>query len=265
MQKKIPLGQRRFAIASYSVTNPRTPRWLVYVPESAAEFHDGHRREIQSWLGKRLASQFNFLILNKPGIGPKGLDRAAFEQSFRRDKRVQDALTIMDAVIPLTDDIYLVGYSEGAYLAPQIAELDPRVEGIVMIGGGTRGWLKEELSNAGPREKTALRKQIKDIYSHPRSLKKWNGFSYATWFSYRDDRTLSSLRRLHQPVLAILGARDRTIDFRTTSKDLRALSHRQPLQVRIFKNCGHSFVSHWADAWYEVRRFLNMLLESPTS
>jgi pimeloyl-ACP methyl ester carboxylesterase len=125
-----------------------------------------------------------------------------------------------------------------------------------MIGGGTRGWLKEELSNAGPLEREDLRRRIREIYKHPRSKKMWNGFSFATWYSYREDSTLKALCNLKLPALAILGGRDRTIDFKTARRDYRKLMTKQPLKLKILGNCGHSFVSHWADAWNEVRKFL---------
>ncbi len=257
MQKKIRLSGGRSLIAGFSKASRRAQKWIVFLPESGAEFQDGKRTDFQRLLGKNLAEQFHYLIINKNGVSEEGVKSHAFEQSFRRPLRIKDALTTMKTLIPEDHEIILVGYSEGAYLAPQVAKLDARVKAVVMIGGGTRGWLKEELSNAGPREKREFARQIKDIFSHPRSLKKWNGFSYATWYSYREDKTLEAVRSLQIPVLAILGRRDRTIDFQTTWADLKKLASQRDLQVRVFANCGHSFVNHWTDAWFEIRKFLN--------
>jgi pimeloyl-ACP methyl ester carboxylesterase len=256
MQKKIRLSGGRSLIAGLSKGSRLARTWIVFLPESGAEFQDGKRADLNRLLGKKLAAHYNFLIINKNGVTEDGIKSHAFEQSFRRPLRVKDALTTMKQLIPPDHRIVLVGYSEGAYLAPQVARGDLRVEKVVMIGGGTRGWLKEELSNAGPREKREFARQIKDISAHPRSVKKWNGFSYATWYSYREDKTLEALRQLKFPVLGILGRRDRTIDFRTTWKDLKKLSQKQDLHVRVFKNCGHSFINHWTDAWFEIRKFL---------
>lgn len=256
MRKKISLKGGRSCIASFSLAKPAVPQWIVLVTESAAYYQHGTRAELQQMLGKDQAAKYNYLVVNKPGVRPTGINREAFEASFRRGKRIEDALAVIDAVVPPMDDIYIVGYSEGAYLAPQIALLDTRIKTVVMIGGGTRGWLKEELSNAGPREKSALAKQIREIYRHPRSSKMWNGFSFATWYSYREDNTLRALRKLKIPVLAILGERDRTIDFKTTLSDLKKAGRKKKLQLKVFKNCGHSFVSHWSDAWYEIKKFL---------
>jgi pimeloyl-ACP methyl ester carboxylesterase len=154
----------------------------------------------------------------------------------------------------------LVGYSEGAYLAPEVALSDDRVEAVVMIGGGTRGWLKEEISNAKKSDLSYVRKQIREIESSPNSLKKWNGFSYATWYSYREDRTLESLRRLHTPALAILGRRDRTIDFKSTVQDLKRLRRqRHWIEIEVIRQCGHSFKGHWGSVRRTLKKYISSL------
>jgi dienelactone hydrolase len=256
MRKKILLSGGRSLLASYSLASHKVRRWVVFVSESGADFQEGSRSELRVLLGPKLMKKYNYLALNKPGLLPKKTVAAVFEKSFRRELRIKDALKTMNEIIPAGHEVVLVGYSEGAYLAPQIARHDSRVIAMIMIGGGTRGWLKEELSHAGPRERRALKKQFRDIYRHPKSLKKWNAFSYATWYSYRGDDTLKALEKLEIPTLAILGARDRTIDLKSAVQDLRKLMKKKPIELKVFGACGHSFVSHWADAWHEVRLFL---------
>jgi pimeloyl-ACP methyl ester carboxylesterase len=256
MHKKISLAGGRSLIAGFSKASSKHKNWLVFLPESGAEFQGGGRQELKRLLGGKLAAQFHYLVINKNGVSPDGVKAQAFEMSFRRQRRVQDALSTMKQLIPPDHHIILVGYSEGAYLSPQVARGDSRVRGVVMVGGGTRGWLKEELSNAGPLEKREFSRMIKDIHAHPRSLKKWNGFSYATWYSYREDKTLEAVTKLKVPVLAILGKRDRTINFKATWSDLKKRATQQDLRLRVFSNCGHSFVNHWSDAWNEIRKFI---------
>ncbi|MBX3021918.1 MAG: alpha/beta hydrolase [Bdellovibrionales bacterium] len=263
MKKTIALSQGRSLVAGYSLAPRPSKRWLVYLPESGAGFHSGSRTELTGMIGKPLAGQYNYLAINKTGIGPHSTDATAFERSFRRRLRIQDALTAMQTLIPHGHSIDLMGYSEGAYLAPQIARLDKRVRSLVMIGGGTRGWLNEELSNAGQSQKGALLKQIREIESRPRSTQKWNGFSYATWNSYRQDSTYNALRALNIPALAVLGARDRTIDFKSALTDLRTLGRHKPIYTRVLSSCGHSFAGHWDIAYAEVYDFLENLNHAP--
>lgn len=257
MRRKIQLSHNRTLWACYSRVKPRTGNWIVFVPESGAEYMNGSRAELARFLGASLARQFNYLAVNKPGVGPFTTDKDMFERSFRRELRMRDTLAAMKAVIPKGDRIFLVGYSEGAYLAPQIAVHDRRVKSVVMIGGGTRGWLKEEISNALPRERAIIRQQIERILRKPAAEEKWNGFSYATWHSYREDHTLKALGKLNRPTLALLGARDRTIDFKTALEDLQRLSKKKPVAVEVLPRCGHSFTSHWPDVGRAVREFLD--------
>lgn len=245
MLKKIRLKNGRTLIAAYSLTRPKSSHWVVFLTESGSEFHDGKHSELVRLLGPRLARNFNYLVVNKPGISPLGLDRKGFESSFRRLLRISDGLQSMKKLIPQNHTITLIGYSEGAYLAPQIALKDRRVKSVVMIGGGTRGWLKEELSNAKGKDRKSVAAEIRQVYKHPTSLRKWHGFSYATWYSYREDSTLKALKKLKVPVLAFLGSRDHIIDFKSAIRDLKGLSKNHPVQVRVFRDCGHSFAGHW--------------------
>lgn len=255
-QEYIALRGGRSLIANYSLAKRKTRHWVVFLPESGSDFRHGDRQELVSLIGARAAKKFHFLVVNKPGLEAKRTDRALFESSFRRTKRIEDALAAINTVIPRGDRIHLVGYSEGAYLAPQVGRLDRRIRSVTMIGGGTRGWLKEELSNASPRERILYRNKIKEIYRNPTSLRKWNGFSYATWYSYRGDNTLKALRDVRVPTLAILGARDRVIDLKAAIVDLMLVSERQPIQVHVFGDCGHHFTKHWLHVSRVLGRFL---------
>jgi pimeloyl-ACP methyl ester carboxylesterase len=246
----------RNIFATYSLAPKKSRNWIVFLPESGSDFRRGDRREIASLVGPRVAKSFNFLVVNKTGVGPDGTDRTMYELAFRRVTRIDDALAAINAVVPRGDKIHLVGYSEGAYLAPQIGSIDARIKSVSMIGGGTRGWLKEELSNASKKERRQYEKQIATINSRPRSLEKWNGFSYATWHSYRGDHTLRALKDVRVPTLAILGARDRVIDLRSTIVDLMLVSENQPIQVHIFGDCGHHFSKHWLQVSRVLGRFL---------
>lgn len=252
----VPLKQGRSLMAAYSLAKPGTKKWIVFLTESSSPFREGGRNELEDLVGPRIARHFNFLVVNKPGLSPEGIDRARFEESFRRSRRIADALTTINSLIPQNHDIHLVGYSEGAYLAPQVARKDRRVKTVSMIGGGTRGWLKEELATAGRGEKPRLEKAVKEIYAKPTSLRKWNGFSYATWYSYRGDNTLQALRHLKVPILAILGARDRVIDLRSTIVDLVLISENQRTHLHVFGDCGHDFKNHWRQVELVLGRFL---------
>jgi hypothetical protein len=256
MQSKILLKKDRFLIASFTMAPKISSTWVVFIPESGSDFRFGERAELSALVGAHAAKKFNFLIINKTGLTSESTDKIVYEKSFRRKRRIEDSVVTLKKMIPRGHKIHLIGYSEGAYLAPQIALLDARVCSVSMIGGGTRGWLKEELSNARPKEKSQYEKKIKEIHRNPSAKLKWNGFSYATWYSYRGDNTLGALRRLKIPMIAVLGARDRVIDLKSAIVDLVLVSERKPVQVSIFGDCGHYFTRHWVPVSRTLGRFL---------
>ncbi len=112
-------------------------------------------------------------------------------------------------------------------------------------------------AHASPRERVEYEKRIAEINRNPTERLRWNGFSYATWHSYRGDNTLRALRGLQLPTLAILGARDRVIDLKTTIVDLMLVSENQPIQLHVFGECGHDFTKHWLHVSRVLGRFLS--------
>lgn len=265
MLKAITLPHGSTVFAGVRQATPPSRLWIVHLPESGAGLYRGTLSEAAEFVGTDIARRHNYLVINKTGLGPKGKNPKEFENAFRRERRLADAAHVLATLVPADDKIYLIGYSEGAYLAPQIARSDRRVVGMALIGGGTRGWLKEELNNGRGREREIIRREIDKIRRNPNSTQKWNGFSYATWHSYRGDDTLQSLKDLNVSTLAILGGRDKTIDFETTLADLKTLARRQKIDVRVLPNCGHSFSRHWPTVRKVIREVLEPTLsKSPT-
>lgn len=261
MQTRIELPNGRFLIAAHSKAKRLSQLWAVYLPESDADFHSGSRAELADLIGREKASELNYLVINKAGLMAKGKDADVFERSFRRRLRIQDALKALHEIIPTQDKIILMGYSEGAYLAPELAlRLRGRVQGVVMIGGGTRGWLKEELNNSN-RDRS-VKKLIAKIKRQPESSEQWNGISFATWNSYSSDKTLASLKKISRrtPVLAILGRNDDVIDVKTTLTDLTKLARRKSIHTQIFPRCDHSFAGHWPAVRNSVQKFLQQAI-----
>ena len=238
----------------------------------------GTRAELKKIFDGPLVQGFNYLALNKPGMGAKKKNAAVFEKSFRQPLRLGDYKKAIEAIIPSDHRVVLVGYSEGAYLAPCLARELSNVMGVAIIGGGTRGWIKEELNNAKRENRRSDMIAIRKILKTPQSAKKWNGFSHATWYSYRKDTTFLALQELSIPVLAIIGAQDRIIDFKTTKADLKTLVRsknidpkgrqsvdpkgRQSIDLQIISDCGHEFTNHWLLVSQKLTRFVGYLLRS---
>lgn len=195
--------------------------------------------ELEHWLPPSLAKKFNFLIINKTDLDFRGR-QPGFDRSFTRDLRLADANETLKKLVPADDKIFLIGYSEGAYLAPELALLDNRVKAIGMLSGGTRSWLEEELKHASSQETEEVQKHIDLIRLQPNDVtRKWRGFSYLTWASYDNNRTIEALRNLRIPVQVFLGARDRLVDTVSALEDMLELNDSVPLDVEVLMDCGH--------------------------
>jgi hypothetical protein len=106
---KISLSGNRSLLATYSLAGARVRSWIVYLPESGADFQGSRRSDLNHILGPSLANQFNYLIINKPGIFPQRKNHIVFERSFRRQLRIRDALTTITEIVPQDHEIYLIG------------------------------------------------------------------------------------------------------------------------------------------------------------
>lgn len=251
--QQISLKDGRKLMIRESLTGSRF--WLVFLSGSAAEWSDFDALETQDLMG-RFREEPNLLIIGKPGVAPDGrVSEAAFERSFRRDLRVRDYLDVLRQQIPARDKILLMGFSEGAYLSPEIASLDPRVRAVALLSGGTRSWIDEEIYKMGARQEGKVLKRIGRVYARPESRTlTWFGNSHATWMSYDNERTAESLRALRIPILAIHGSNDRMIDVDSARQDLRDLSNPQ-VEMHLLNGEDHTLGERWNFALKLVSRF----------
>jgi pimeloyl-ACP methyl ester carboxylesterase len=219
--------------------------WIVFLPGSGAQFWDLDDRELKA-LTSALPVRTNFLAINKPGVGPHGkINSRLFERCFRRDLRVRHYLSVLRRRIPANGKIMLLAFSEGAYLAPELAARDRRIRCMSLISGGTRSWIDEEIFKAeSTRELSAAFKRIGRIYSRPKSVAdRWHGFSNATWNSYDNDRTAETLRRIRTPFMTVFGSEDRMIDLDSALADARRAA-----RVKVFKGVDHTLEHKWLEA-----------------
>ena len=144
-------------------TNAGASHWVVFLPGSSAEVWDFTWAEQRALL-EPLHGRANLLQINKPGIREDGsVNKRAFEKSFRRNIRVKDYAEIIRECIPTRGTVSLLGYSEGAYLAPEVATLERRVRSMTLISGGTRSWLDEEIFKPGVTNLSPILKRIEVI------------------------------------------------------------------------------------------------------
>jgi pimeloyl-ACP methyl ester carboxylesterase len=241
-------------------TNAGASHWVVFLPGSSAELWDFTWAEQRALL-EPLRGRANLLQVNKPGIREDGsVDRRAFEKSFRRHTRVKDYAEVLSECIPARGTVSLLGFSEGAYLSPEVALLDSRVRAMTLLCGGTRSWVDEEIYKPSALNLRPILKRIGQIYANPGSLKKkWHGNSHATWTSDDNDNTILALERLRMPILALFASEDDMIDNDSARGDLERLKREdgRDIIVRTYQGVDHTLEHCWIKALRAAGVFFN--------
>lgn len=233
-------------------------KWVVFLPGSSPQLHRAEEEDIQRLLG-RDSDHTHFLVINKAGLKiSRGVNKRVFEKSFQRAQRVDDAIEVIRKIIPRGDEICLVGYSEGAYIAPEIAVRLPSVKALVLLAGGTRGWLAEELRKMKPKELLSMADRLVEIYAQKNPSKKWRGVSHSTWLSYDNNQTLHALEQLDIPVFSIYGNKDELVDTNAVAQDFKWLKRLKPSLVKhkSLDGFGHDFNDKWDLVYAYAHKFM---------
>lgn len=248
--RKVVIGMRRAPIES--------GKWVVFLPGSSPQLHRAEEDDIRKLLG-RDSDHTHFLVINKAGLNiGRGVNKRVFEKSFQRAQRVGDAIEVIRKVIPRGDEVCLIGYSEGAYIAPEIATRLPRVKALVLMAGGTRGWLAEELRKMKPKEWLGMADRLVEIYAQKNPSKKWRGVPHSTWLSYDNNRTLRALEQLEIPVFSIYGNKDELVDTASVAQDFKWLKRMKPTLIKhkLLDGFGHDFNDKWDLVYGYAHKFM---------
>ena len=141
----------------------------------------------------------------------------------------------------------LVGHSEGAMIAPMVATTDPRLGGIVLIGGtASRGRdilasQRRYLVNAD----TSLSRAARDSLLAAASREADSAFATPGWMRFfADYDPLATARRVRAPVLVLHGETDRQVppdEARRLAAAMRAAGNRR-VTLRTFPRMNHLLV-----------------------
>jgi predicted peptidase len=159
-----------------------------------------------------------------------------FRKGNTIDQRISDYLQVVQAlrsniISKIESDknwngsIYIVGASEGAFLAPILAFHVPETKKILALSGGLGWTMREELSlsikqaaekqGQSKEQINNIMKEIEftfsDIINNSKSEKLWMGHSYKWWYSILDVRALDYLERLSIPILMVHGTSDLSV------------------------------------------------------
>jgi uncharacterized protein len=168
--------------------------------------------------------------------------------------------------------VFLLGHSLGAYLAPRIATDDAQIAGIAMLGANARPLAQVVLEqihylaslNGTPTEAeqkriTAVEDAVKQIDSpdlKPGDVVPFLGATTygAYWLDLRGYDAVKTARKLKIPILILQGGRDYQVTPSNFDAWGEALGRRSNVTMKIYPDLNHLFMAgtgHSAPAEYE--------------
>jgi pimeloyl-ACP methyl ester carboxylesterase len=219
--------------------------WIVYVPGSGE--HLNPRNDIMSLQILTNAKDFNLLVINKVAVGEDGKakDADAFQRGSLRGQRIADNIDVMKRLVPQNSSILLVALSEGAYIAPDISEQDPRVKAMILLSGNSWSWLEEEVRYLPEDQQQAKRDfLVHEVIPNPVFDKFYSDWAYAYFDSYVTDATYLALQRSTMPILAVNAEKDDVLWLQGAIDNMRRLidtEGKQNIEFHMIQGADHTF------------------------
>lgn len=187
---------------------------------------------------RKYSKDYYIALISKPGvpfsdsirIAPDGRryypETEDFYARYSLDWRTRAASEAIDLLIkklPIdTDQVIVMGYSEGSQVAPAVAVLNKKVTHVVCMVGNSLNHLfdflldarlkaeRNELSPAESQELVdSLYAQYEQIYRDPQSITKfWYGSTYLKWSSFSSVTPLENMLKLNIPILYVAAGKD---------------------------------------------------------
>lgn len=220
---------------------------------------------------KQYARDYHVVLISKPNIpfsdtvqySPSGRmfypANERYTQLYSLDWRAETASKAIDYVIKKysvdTRKIIVMGYSEGAQVAPKIAVLNKKVTNVVCFVGNALNQLYDFLLEArldadrkiiSPVEAQkmvdSLYLEYEKIYADPTATNKtWYGETYLKWSSFSRTTPLENMLKLTIPILYIAGGRDnnQTILDMDYAKLEFLRKGKRNLTYKVYPDCSH--------------------------
>lgn len=219
----------------------------------------------------RYARDYHVVLISEPGIPfsdslhdtdtgreyyPTNPD---YDARYSLDWRAESAAQAIDMLVKKlsidTSRVIVMGYSEGAQVAPRVAVLNKRVTYVVCFVGNAldqfydfllEARLHVEKSELTPEQGQvivdSLFTQYEAIYKSPASTaQRWYGATYQKWASFSNTTPLESMLSLAIPILYVGGGRDRNqlilaMDYARLAFIRQGKTN---LTYKIYPNCDH--------------------------
>jgi dienelactone hydrolase len=156
-------------------------------------------------------------------------------------------------------NVYVLGHSLGATLAPQLGALDPTIAGLISLAGATLPieetvvrqftylyTLDGPISDANKKELEKIRKQVARINEpNPDNATAKDlllGAPVAYWLALRDLMPGKVVARVKQPMLILQGERDYQVTMADFKEWSRLLAGRSNVRLKSYPKLNHLFL-----------------------
>lgn len=208
---------------------------------------------------------YYFVVISKPGIPFYGDSNDEVPRVYHElmdfSYRAETASLVIKELLkkPWVDKkrIILVGFSEGAYLAPKVAAQNDEVTHLACFLGGSLSQaydpafnLLNDEKHAGDHSEELLNdlddylQILRDINQDADSTTKfWRGHTYKMWTGFFDYSPKNDLVKLGIPIFYAIGSKDRASPFEgniIVPVEFARLGKKN-LTLEICRNCDHGF------------------------
>ncbi len=240
----------------------------IYYKNKAGRYATSVPLDIQKY-----AKDYYIALISKPSIPFK--DSLRYDDSGRAyypgnenytnlyslDWRAGTASATIDYLLktlPIDKNkVIVIGYSEGAQVAPKLAVLNKKVTHVICMGGNALNQLYDFILEArlqAERQEitTEESQQIVDslytayekIYQNPAAVNQfWYGATHLKWSSFSKTTPLENMLQLNIPILYIAGGKDhnQTILDMDYAKLEFLRKGKTNLTYKVYPNCNHFF------------------------
>jgi len=152
-----------------------------------------------------------------------------------KDEVIDDALSAVALVRsqPNIDSqqVYLLGHSMGAYLAPRIAQADSEIAGIIMMAGNVRPILE------------LAREQLQYLNAPPETLQQLESAAPASyWEDLKTYNPVASAQQLKMPILILQGERDYQVTMKEFELWKEGLQGKENVLFQNYPKLNHLFL-----------------------
>lgn len=177
------------------------------------------------------------------------------EQTIIDWEYLEDARACIDllAKMPQVSNIYILGHSLGAQIAPEIARERPNVAGVICLGGPATPleelmlYQYKYLASLGLADSSTVEKYQKELESYRNAPNSPEGILAGTPFRYfHEIKALGEppmiAKGISQPLLLAFGARDYQVPPSEMEIWKNALSGRINTDIELYEGLNHLFI-----------------------